>query len=295
MSPFLHDFTKFEIQQFWAAYPVQTVCRMSVYLRTTNTHTQVTNCRSINGIEHAEVTALNSITERTIPLLKKRCPKEESTVFDLSIRINLFPCAACRKEIFKTVLRIQRIIPKVSIRFILFFSCLHREKVKRLGRWIFKFIAKGITVVVGPILLNTLAKPGKLSSREVENSFRSDVELLFQFYDLLEIVQSSIKKYLSFSYYASDIFTFVIYTREELKSISLKNPPFICIFPDSKYFLTELVPKVRSQKYKNNNNNNNKVQKYHRNKHQKYKGHNPRIMKLRRRNKKKKTEIFDQK
>ena len=261
-SPFILNFDKFERNQFWKKYPchVKTVCRISAYLRSVGKNKIIINCQSKNNIEHAEVMALKSIDKKLTDRLIKQCDistqasgsqKTTEFVFDISVRLNRSPCTNCQKYILKKILEIQKLIPTVNIRFILFFSFLNYSTkseeltLQKLCQWILAFINRRISVIIGPIIVTKVVpKPRYICIRN--SHIKENQNLILQFRKLVNLIQYSLQKQ------SNDNFTIITHRlfsnenciKEELRNYSSNNPIYIPIFPKIKHFLSELVPNL---------------------------------------------------
>ena len=262
-SPFILNFDKFECNQFWKKDPkhIQTVCRMSAYIRTVAKNKIIVNCKAKSNFEHAEVIALKSIDKKLeVKLIKQYnlCVQASGSqtpteiVFDFSVRLNRSPCSRCQMCILNKILEIQELIAPVNIRFILFFSflncspsCTEEDTLQELNQWILTFIKNGISVIIGPIIVNRVVpRPKGVCIRKSQK--RESINFILQFRKLLYCIQHSIQDQINcdFVILIGRIFSYEDCIEEELKNYTHNNPKFISIFPKDKRFLSELVPKI---------------------------------------------------
>ena len=263
-SPFILNFDKFECNQFWKKDPrhVQTVCRISAYLRSVGKNKIILNCQSKSNIEHAEIIALKSIDKKlNVRLIKQfnivsiqasgsQTPTE--IVFDFSVRLNRSPCSSCQKCILNKILEIQQLVPAVNIRFVLFFSFLgynatstEEATLRELNQWILSFINNGISVIIGPIVVTRVVpKPMKICTRN--SQVKENIILILQFRKLLNRIHYSLQEQTNCNFITTidRIFSNEDCIEEEFKNYCINNPKFIPIFPDTKHFLSELVPQI---------------------------------------------------
>ena len=178
MLTYISSFTTFERNQFLKLFTLQmrptTVCKTSAILRGKgNSVLKKIQRRSSAFKRHAEVNALNYVVKQLQNEVKINKPlKNNSTTFDLTMRLNNSPCSDCQRFISGKILEIQKMFSQVHFKLILFFSNFYRgthnfkDALDIFTQWIMLLTQSGTVVILCPIIIHQMIPSKKSLSNE---------------------------------------------------------------------------------------------------------------------------------
>ena len=258
MATHIQKFKDFECKYFWLVQErPTTICRITVRLKdeSINHLTLPDHTEPDSETVHAEVVALRERKHEVIDLINRKFdPTNDSTIFDLVIRLNNSPChdLECQTYIKNWIKEIYERMPGASFRLTLHFSNFYLEKgstcpidkvIRRQTRWFCSLMKLGVVVIICPIIVSKMVRRPYRKFVDYKSFKKSDEKLIGNFKTLLKGICRKRRKdgKKRFRMFKSPGFTSE-YVFKSLNSFTAK-PQYFTLYPHGMKHLCKLPAK----------------------------------------------------